>query len=108
VVFIERYDIMETTDRLERSVLQIIEAYRLIREERDSLKRKVETADSELLKAKETIHNLQLAIEKNKQAEAGFRDFTARKYEIRKYIEAIIQRIDAFEARNTNDLVTNV
>jgi len=99
---------MEASDRLERSVLQIIEAYRQLKEDRDSLKRKVETADGELRKARETIQNLQLTIEKYKQTEHGFRDFTARKHEIKEHIEAIIQRIDAFEARNTIDVITNV
>jgi chromosome segregation ATPase len=99
---------MDTSDRLERSVLQIVEAHRQLKEERESLKRKVETADGELRKARETIENLQLAIEKYKQAENGFRDLTARKHEIKEHIEAFIQRIDAFESRNTIDLITNV
>ena len=99
---------MEAYDRLERSVLQIIEAYRQLREDRDSLKRKVETADGELRKAKETIQNLQLTIEKYKQTERGYRDFTAKKHEIKEHIKTIIQRIDTYEARNTIDQVTNV
>ncbi len=99
---------METSDRLERSVLQIIEAYRQLKEERDSLRRKVETADGELRKAGETIQNLQLTIEQYKQTERGYSDFTAKKHEIKEHIKTIIQRIDTFQARNTIDQVTNV
>jgi uncharacterized coiled-coil DUF342 family protein len=98
---------MNTSDRLERSILHMIEAYRHLKEERDSLTRKVEAADGELSKAKETIQELQLVIEKYRQEENGFRDFTAKKHEIRGHIEAIIQRIDAFEAGKSIDLITN-
>jgi FtsZ-binding cell division protein ZapB len=99
---------METCDRLESSVLQIIEAYRLLKEERDSLKRKVETADGELRKAGETIQNLQLAIENYKQTENDYRDLTDKKNKINEHIKTIIQRIDSFEARKIIDQVTNV
>lgn len=99
---------METSDLLERSVLKIVEAYQQLKEERDSLKRKVDIADGELRKTEETIQNLESEIERYKLKEKGYNDLISKKHEIKEHIKGIIQRIEAFETRNTLDQVTNV
>ena len=93
---------METSDLLERSVLKIVEAYQQLKEERDSLKRKVDIADGELRKTEETIQNLESEIERYKLKEKGCQDLISKKHEIKELIKGIIQRIEALEAQLKN------
>ncbi|MFA6471706.1 MAG: hypothetical protein WCU00_06665 [Candidatus Latescibacterota bacterium] len=98
---------METSDLLERSVLKIVEAYQQLKEDRDSLKRKVDSEDGELRRAEETIRNLESEIERYKLKENNFDDLISKKHEIKEQIQGIIQRIESFETQNTLDQVTN-
>jgi len=99
---------MDTIDRLETSVLKLIESFRQLEEERNRLSIEVETMNDELRAAGETIRNLRLTIDTREQAERDYNNFTAKKQEIKEHIRTIIQRIDAFEEKETIDSITNV
>jgi FtsZ-binding cell division protein ZapB len=99
---------MDIADRLERSVLKIVEKNKQLREEIENLTEKVNNADSELRKANEIIQNLQNTVEKYKQNDNGYDDFVSKKKIITEHIKGIIKKIDTYETRNTIDRVTNV
>jgi hypothetical protein len=99
---------MDTVDRLETSVLKLIESFRQLEEERNRLITEVETMHGELRTAGETIRDLRLVVESREQAERDYNNFTAKKQEIKEHIKTIIQRIDAFEEKDSIDTITNV
>ena len=98
---------METSDLLERSVMKIVDAYQQLKEDTDSLKRKVDCKEGELQRAEETIRNLKSEIESYRLKGKDFDDLISKKHEIKEQIQDIIQRIEAFETQDTLDHVTN-
>ena len=98
---------METIEKLENSLGKLLEAYRKLREENESLSRGARVAGEELVKARDTIRGLKADVERYERAEDRFHDFEEKKHALREEIRAVIEKIDRCIDANNIDMFTN-
>jgi uncharacterized coiled-coil DUF342 family protein len=98
---------METIDRLESSIQKLFEANREIQKERDDLSRRVQAIGNELDQARETIRSLRGDLAKYMDSDDRYREFDAKKSELREHILSIIERIEKYSDSDPIDSITN-
>jgi chromosome segregation ATPase len=98
---------METIEKLENSLGKLLETYRKLREENESLLRNARVAGEELEKAGETIRGLRADVERCERTDERFRDLEAKKNTLIEEIRAIIEKIDRSIDSNNIDMFTN-
>ncbi|MHB9029477.1 MAG: hypothetical protein ACYC9O_11975, partial [Candidatus Latescibacterota bacterium] len=78
------------------------------REEKEHLSGELTLIEAELGQARETIRNLRFELERFAAADDRYREFEARKNELREYIKTVIDKIDRYGDTDAMNAVTNV
>jgi FtsZ-binding cell division protein ZapB len=98
---------MDTLDRLEDVIKRYVEAYQILREEKEHLSGELVLFEAELGQARDTIRNLRLELEKFAAEDVRYREFEARREELREYIKTVIDKIDRYGDTDAMGAVTN-
>jgi hypothetical protein len=95
---------METAQKLELSVHELIEVYHKLRNNREKTLQDIETIKNELAKAKETIRELKLSSERIEEITKKNNNLDKKKNEIIERIKLIVLRLERIEQ---TDNITN-
>jgi hypothetical protein len=98
---------METIDKLEKSLGNLLAEYGKLREENENLTRDMRIAVEELEKTRETVRTIRSGGDRSGLSDETMRDREAKKRELGDEVRAIIRKIDASIDSHDIDMITN-
>lgn len=99
--------IMDTLDRLENSITRFVAAYRKQREQSEHYSGELLLVGVELEQARDTIAGLKEDLARCAETGDRYREFDARKDELREQIRIIVEKLDRFGDQDGLGSVTN-